>query len=104
MSFFDSKQIGEFVAPKFKDKRVFTLWCIAGVSIVILLGTIYALFIRPSSTFPVHKIITIKEKSGLNEIAKQLYDLKIIKSQQWFRAAVILKSGQRGVLAGDYYF
>ncbi len=101
---FDSNPVTDFVARKFRDRRVFPLWCIACVSILILLGTVHVLFLRAPSAFPTRTIITIKEKTGLNEIARQLYDLKIVRSPSWFRALVILESGQRGVLAGDYYF
>ncbi|MDO8482624.1 MAG: endolytic transglycosylase MltG, partial [bacterium] len=104
MPLLDSNPVSEFVARRFSDKQKFLLWSLAIISILILLTTFYVVSFRAPSTFPVRTIITIKEKTGLSEIAGQLYDLKIVKSPFWFRTVVILKSGQRGVLAGDYYF
>jgi len=103
MPSFDSNPVSEFVARRFRDKQTFLLWCLAVISILILLTAFYAVSFKAPSTFPVRTIITIKGKTGLNEIAGQLYDLKVIKSPFWFRTIVIFKSGQRGVLAGDYY-
>lgn len=91
-------------SARFHEKQTFLIWCLAVISISILSTTFYVLSFKAPPTFPVRTIITIKEKTGLNEIAEQLRDLKIIKSPFWFRALVIFKSGQRGVLAGDYYF
>ncbi|KKU66579.1 MAG: Aminodeoxychorismate lyase [Parcubacteria group bacterium GW2011_GWA2_47_16] len=100
----DSNIPSNFFDGKFKDRRTFFLWCLAVFSILILLFTFYTVSFKPPASFPVRKVITIKEKTGLNEIAGQLFALKVVRSPFWFRTFVILKSGQGGVLAGDYYF
>jgi UPF0755 protein len=54
--------------------------------------------------FPVRTIITVKDNTGLNEVAQSLEKQGIVKSSFWFRAAVILLSGEKSVMAGDYFF
>lgn len=94
----------EIPAQKFRNRELFFVWSLAVISVAVLLGTFYTLSLKAPYEFPVKTVITVKEKTGLNEIALQLQDLKVIRSPFWFRALVISRSGQGGVLAGDYYF
>lgn len=104
MAFFDSNPVGSFLERKFYDRRLLVLWCCAAISMLVMVIAIYAICVRPPAAFPVRTIIIIKENAGLNEIVKQMYDMKVIRSPLLLRTAVIFKSGQRGVLAGNYYF
>lgn len=80
------------------------LWSLAALSVLCLLYAFYILYCRAPKEFHARTIITVRNNSGLNEIAQTLAEQKVIKSPFWFRALVILMSGQAGVQAGDYYF
>ncbi len=80
------------------------MWCLAVLSFLFFVSAVYILYIKPPPKFPVRSIVTIEGNSGLNEIAAALFEQKIISSPFWFRIAVILSGGEKGVLAGDYFF
>ncbi len=82
----------------------FRVWVLAGLSLIFLSATFYFIYLKAPARFPVKTVITIDERAGLNAVAQTLYRDKIIRSPFWFRVAVILTAGERGVKAGDYFF
>ncbi len=52
--------------------------------------------------FPLGQVVTIYSGESLDKITSDLESLHIIRSPFWFRTAVILQGGERGVIAGDY--
>lgn len=75
---------------------------VAGVAILFL-STIYLTTVAPPRNFPTNEIITVKEGSGLIELAKKLEKDGVIRSTFWFRVAAIALKGERVMRAGDYY-
>ncbi|MDO8591091.1 MAG: endolytic transglycosylase MltG [bacterium] len=105
MSPLDPNFLLRLVEEKTAQRRQkFYVWYLAALSLVFFMATFYVLYIKPPPEFPVKTIITIEKRAGLNEIAQTLLERKIIRSPFWFRIGVILSSGERGVLAGDYFF
>ena len=74
------------------------------LGIILLVSLSYVFWGMPPLNFPVGIIIEVKEGASLNEIAKDLDNRNIIKSQIIFKALIALKSGQGGAMAGDYLF
>ena len=74
--------------------------CIISLLIVILL---IMLSVAPVN-FPSHKIVTIKENTGLTQTAATLSDDGIIRSAFMYKAFVVLLGGSKRVMAGDYLF
>ena len=64
------------------------LWCVA----------------RPPAEFPVHTIISIEAGTALAQISHTLKERSVIRSEIFFEISVILRSGERRVQAGDYFF
>lgn len=52
--------------------------------------------------FPVGTMYTIEKGAGLNSLAVDLQDSKIIRSPFWFKASAVLLGGTKGIVAGDY--
>ena len=86
-----------------RRERVY-VWLLAMLSIVFLGTVFYFLYLKAPAKFPVRIVTTVEANAGLNQIAQKLFEQKVIKSPFWFRIAVIMRAGQRGVLAGDYLF
>ncbi len=70
----------------------------------ILFISFYFLYVKAPQEFPLQTVVKIKENSGLNQIAEELERQKVVRSAFWFRIAVIVSSGDKGVLAGEYLF
>jgi UPF0755 protein len=100
----DLNSVRVFILIRLTDKRLRRIWLAAFFSVLLLLSVSYFLLFKAPGDFPVRTIVTVEEKTGLNDIAKKLSELKIIRSPFWFRVSVIVKSGERGVMAGDYFF
>lgn len=86
-----------------RRERIFA-WCLALLSLIVLWGVFYALYLKAPQEFLARTIVTIPEKAGLNEITELLVKERIIRSPFLFRVTVVLMDGQRGVQAGDYFF
>jgi len=104
MSLPDLNSINAALLERVKNQKLRRIWASAFMSVLLLSVSIYFLLIKAPGDFPVNTIITIEAKTGLNDVTNKLHDLKIIRSPFWFRIAVIVMSGERGVMAGDYYF
>src|SRR3989338_891935 len=105
MSPLDRNYIRGLIAEKMTNRRRrIGILFLAVISVVFFVGAFYVVSLTPPAGFPVRTVVTIREKAGLNEIAKELRNFKVIRSEFWFRIAVIMIAGDRGVLAGDYFF
>ena len=80
----------------FRDKRFYFI--ILGLFLVI---NVYAA--NPPRDFPSGTMISMREGSGLQELALKLEEDKVINSPFWFRAAAIFLGGERIMKAGQYY-
>jgi len=58
--------------------------------------------LRIPKDFPINSIYSIEKGSGLNYIANDLVNKKIIKSSFYFKFFVFMSSKQREIMAGDY--
>jgi UPF0755 protein len=68
---------------------------------VIFLILLVFTFSAPSD-FPANSQYTIEKGLGLNYIAQDLFDEKIIRSPFFFKVFSVLLGGSKGVRAGDY--
>ncbi len=101
----DPNFLRRLIEEKMAERRQkLYVWCLALASLIFLSLTFYVLYLKASPQFPVRTIVTVEQNAGLNQIAQSLFERKIIRSPFWFRVSVILTSGERGVLAGDYLF
>src|SRR3989344_2373355 len=69
---------------------------------VLILLVLYFFLQRPGGNFPMGQVVTIYPGESLQEITNTLYDSGVIKSPLIFRSTVILLSGEKRVMAGDY--
>src|SRR3989344_2501000 len=74
-----------------------------GMALSALL-VLYFFIVSAPIKFPVGKIQTITEGTGLHKISLDLKENKIIRSRFSFELFVIMMGGRRGVLAGSYFF
>lgn len=101
----DPNFLRRLIADKLAERRQrIVVWVLAFISLIFLVGAFYALYIKAPSNFPVRAIISVQGNASLNDIASNLAEQGIIRSPFWFRAAVILFSGEKTVMAGDYFF
>ncbi len=82
-------------------KKIATL---AGTALAILILLLQVFFFRAPAQFPKGMVIPIASGSGLNQISKSLSDARLIRSQFFFKAFVVLLGGSKHIVAGDYYF
>lgn len=101
---FNLNSVREFLARRLQDGRLVRIWALAAASVLFLAVVFYFVSVAAPADFPAKTFLKIRVNTGLNEIAGELYDAKIIRSPFWFRIAVIILDGQRGVQAGDYFF
>lgn len=64
----------------------------------------YTLFWRAPRPFPEQALVSIERGETLSEISNSLEQNRIIRSDFWLKAFVMFWGGQRGIVAGDYYF
>jgi UPF0755 protein len=72
-----------------------------GIFVFILF---YGLFWRAPRPFPKQALVSIERGETLSEIANSLEQNGVIMSDFWLKSFVMLWGGQRGIVAGDYYF
>ena len=96
--------IGASLWKRLSDEKLRRLWLSAMVSVCLLFTSIYFLSFRAPDNFPINTIVSVEAKAGLNDITRELYSSKIIRSPFWFRILVIATAGEGGVMAGDYFF
>ena len=76
------------------------LYVFGGAFLFIL---IYYFAFYPPANFPTGSIVTLENGVGLSALAEELHSEHVIRSPIWFRAAVIIFGGERGLKAGDYF-
>jgi len=64
----------------------------------------YVFFLSAPQGFPVGVIVKIPSGTTVNEASLLLKEKNIIRSTTFFKGLVLLRSGERGVIAGDYFF
>ena len=74
------------------------------VALFVILASFYVAIFRAPSTFPSGSTITIEEGETLSKVANQLKEQGVVRSSLWLRNLIILFNGEKGVLAGDYFF
>lgn len=84
-----------------KNQRKIILTILLVVVLFLVLRTI---FFEPPIDFPKHRLIAIEEGETLDNISSNLFEENLIRSPFFFRALVILRSGEKSAVAGDYYF
>lgn len=83
----------------FSKKVLYSLFALAVLFLIVLIS--YAI---PPKDFPEKKIIAVKSGQYLSTIAINLEKANIIKSPFLLKVFVVLFSGHRQALAGDYLF
>lgn len=75
-------------------------------ALTIFFGVILLLWFlnSPPHDFPVRSIITVEEGESLAAISQFLKGQKVIRSEILFEFAVIIRGGERRLMAGDYFF
>ncbi|MCX6719168.1 MAG: endolytic transglycosylase MltG, partial [Candidatus Taylorbacteria bacterium] len=78
---------------------------LAVVMICLIIGTfILAIYSGPPSNFPERAIVTISPGMGLTQTADVLAKNHIIRSPFLFKVFIVLLSGQKRIMSGDYLF
>lgn len=72
------------------------------LSLYFLALIFYAFLIRPPSDFPFHSLYSIKEGAALSETASDSKEKRVVRSQFLLKVLVILFSGNKGAISGDY--
>lgn len=74
--------------------------------LLIYLGMLsfYYTVLKEPVDFPAGRIITLEEGLSLKEAGEVLEDQSLVRSATWLRNFVIFFSGEKGVIAGDYFF
>lgn len=101
----DFQYIRKLLEARLEQKRQSArAWTLACLAILFVVCSFYYLCVKAPASFPHPTIVTVNEKTSLNEIAQMLSQEKIVKSAFTFRAGVIASVGEGGVIAGDYLF
>jgi UPF0755 protein len=87
--------------PRSRRTRNATL-ALAGV--LVAFPVFYIGFLSPPGDFSLMSVVTIEEGMTLEEAGQSLKGLHVIRSEFWFRVAVILGGGEHSLRAGDYFF
>lgn len=82
-------------------KRVILLFLAAAIMVV---ATFYVRFLSPPDLFPLGSVVRVEEGETLTEVSEKLKEEDVVRSSQWLSNLVILFQGERGVIAGDYFF
>ncbi|MBX4216069.1 endolytic transglycosylase MltG [Candidatus Parcubacteria bacterium] len=94
---------GEFIVRFRASNRSTKFFRLALLALFIFL-VLYALFLKPPTSFPVNQTVRIKSGTTLDAIAEGLWGEGIVKSPLVFKLAVLLSGGSRSLKAGDYVF
>src|SRR3989338_3692983 len=85
------------------DLKIKKLAILAGAVLFVISLVAHSIFFV-SSGFGKNRLVSIKQGSGLNEIADDLEKARIIKSPFVFKTLVFLSSNHKNIKAGDYFF
>lgn len=101
-----SRKLGDAITRYFRGAHNIHIRYFSGVTLVIFVIFViffHALFISPRD-FPVGILIKVERGMTLDDISARLYEKDAIRSQFIFTTLVTLLAGDRGSLAGDYFF
>lgn len=71
-------------------------------AIFLVSGLSYYFFASPPTDFPLNSIYSIEERSTLSEVSIEAKKQNLVKSPLFFKILMILFSGNKGVISGDY--
>ncbi len=80
------------------------IWIAAPLVVLFVLLPLYIFLWRAPADFPEGRLVTIPEGALLSEISADLKNKSVIRSEFMFKVLVVLFPGNRGALAGDYFF
>lgn len=97
-----------FFYDRFRARPLSRTWLVSVsvivIVIVIVITLLWLFFWRAPAGFPVGASIEVPKGAGLNGAAELLSERKVIRSPFWFKAASVLRNGERRVKAGVYSF
>ncbi len=73
-------------------------------SIILIVFALYVGLYRAPAHFPAQEILEVREGMTIEEVTQYFKEEGVIRSPFLFRSAVIILGGDRGALAGEYYF
>ncbi len=79
------------------QKKIIASFLFAVVFVLLVWG------VAPPEDYPVGRIVTIPEGSGLYQVGVLLKEENVIRSSFWFRTIAIVLGGERRLQAGQYY-
>lgn len=74
------------------------------VGVVVSVMSVSLIYMKPSVSFPIARIIPVEAGLGVKAIAEYLEGREVIQSAFLFQASVIFSGKSTQVLAGDYFF
>ena len=74
------------------------------VSLLMLIGASYDRFIAPPPDFPAGHVVTVTTGQTLQDVSSVLRKADVVRSPFAFRMTATLLGGERGMVAGQYYF
>lgn len=86
----------------YRYRNIIATLFFAVIAFVIIGGYIH--FLQAPAGFPVPSNLQIAKGQSLNATANDLYEKGYIKSPLFFIVSATLLGGDKGILAGDYYF
>ncbi|KKU70409.1 MAG: YceG family protein [Parcubacteria group bacterium GW2011_GWA2_47_21] len=96
------------LAAKFFSLATFALSTpkkrLATASLATLFILSFSFLLYSPATFPRHSLFSVDEGESIGSVASKLERLGYLKSALIFKVLVLMLDGERGVLAGDYFF
>jgi UPF0755 protein len=74
----------------------------SAIFVVVILLILFFVSLRAPADFPTGSLYTIEKGTGLNNLALDLFNKKIIKSPFLFKSFSVLLGGTKSIIAGDY--
>lgn len=71
---------------------------------IFIAGILVTSVFTPPRLFVSETVVDIPEGVGLSEVARILKQNKVISSEFFFKALIVLQGGTRSIVAGGYYF
>ncbi len=101
---FLAQEVQHFLRGWLRLSRGKQITITASFAVLLVFLPIYTFAFRAPADFPEGRIVTISEGALLSEISTDLKQKSVIRSEFIFKTLVTLSSGDRGALAGDYFF
>lgn len=100
-TFSDMNTADEPLLGRRNFRRSVPVLTVIAILFVLVLGGFLA---SPPQNFPAGQMISIEKGMTLAQVSDYLKEHSVIRSTLIFEATMIVRSGDKGVLAGDYYF